>query len=482
MNQLEKKFVNALETMVQWTDLRQWNAAKRGYFIAQAQFVSDQVGFGHSPEIDSFLEDCLDSPATIEWCDCIFENFITNRFINEQGVSPIDDYLKRRGRRDPAHIHSFLEALQKSSLSLYEVIAIDRKRNNLTLRDFLDPDRTIIVFHPSASKTSAIWDCIVARIIFIDQKPHLTSSLVLRRDSVRELISGLKIYRRECDKDNRKESNGKLPVLESNEFDDHIFSFYEEICVNTWLIDRVRGILDSPNAASRSIDDPIMCCDVQYALQGKKSEVIARLDEVYGFERVEGTEQWVWLGKRGSSNTTAKQGDHHSNATAGPKLNAADPDVIAFGFVSVTEKSLLLSTHSQIRAREGQRLIENHFGELMGQGTVSIEEFDDAEQSYNDWFEQDDEVPVTPERREFEPEQDLGKTEEYLKTILSTPLPILSGQSPKQAVKSGRGREKVIDLIKKMENAEYRKLVDVGEKPYDAFWIWQELNIDPLEL
>lgn len=59
---------------------------------------------------------------------------------------------------------------------------------------------------------------------------------------------------------------------------------------------------------------------------------------------------------------------------------------------------------------------------------------------------------------------------------LDAPIPALDGKSPRQAVRTSAGREKVIDWLKHLEN----RSVGHAEGPiaeYDFRWIWAELGL-----
>lgn len=59
---------------------------------------------------------------------------------------------------------------------------------------------------------------------------------------------------------------------------------------------------------------------------------------------------------------------------------------------------------------------------------------------------------------------------------LDTPLPALDGKSPRQAVCSVAGREKVLEWLKQLENRSARHSdVVIGE--YDFSWMWEELGL-----
>ena len=61
---------------------------------------------------------------------------------------------------------------------------------------------------------------------------------------------------------------------------------------------------------------------------------------------------------------------------------------------------------------------------------------------------------------------------------IGMPLPALDGRSPKQAVRTKRGRDEVVALLKNVEKMEARRCRDSGQPPYDFAWLWQELGLE----
>lgn len=63
--------------------------------------------------------------------------------------------------------------------------------------------------------------------------------------------------------------------------------------------------------------------------------------------------------------------------------------------------------------------------------------------------------------------------DQHYRSWADLPVPAFGGRSPREAVRTPRGREEVVDLLKDFENAEAR-----GPRPYDFTWLWEELGLD----
>lgn len=57
------------------------------------------------------------------------------------------------------------------------------------------------------------------------------------------------------------------------------------------------------------------------------------------------------------------------------------------------------------------------------------------------------------------------------------PLPALGGKTPLQAVKSKKGREGVVELLKSIEQLEQRRPAETGGEPFDIGFLWERLGL-----
>jgi len=67
--------------------------------------------------------------------------------------------------------------------------------------------------------------------------------------------------------------------------------------------------------------------------------------------------------------------------------------------------------------------------------------------------------------------------DKHYRETLDAPIPALGGKSPRQAVRSAVGRQKVIDWLKLLEN----RTAKHGDGPiaeYDFSWMWAELGLE----
>ena len=55
---------------------------------------------------------------------------------------------------------------------------------------------------------------------------------------------------------------------------------------------------------------------------------------------------------------------------------------------------------------------------------------------------------------------------------------MLDGKTLREAAATRKGRARVIDWLKQLENTEHRRAAQPGHRPYDTAWLWRELEIE----
>lgn len=90
---------------------------------------------------------------------------------------------------------------------------------------------------------------------------------------------------------------------------------------------------------------------------------------------------------------------------------------------------------------------------------------------------------LSPESSSSEIPQEMQRqvVHDYLQkhydTWTTTPLPVLEGKSPKQAVRSKKGRAQVVELLKSMEQLEQKRIAQTGGDPFDVTFLWDRLGL-----
>ena len=146
------------------------------------------------------------------------------------------------------------------------------------------------------------------------------------------------------------------------------------------------------------------------------------------------------------------------------------------GTVELKDKALILSVNSQSRAERGRALLSEALHGLLAQPLVEI-------QSLEQCMATRDSAPAAKlnlsedERRAIIHE---GLDQHY-QDLLDQPIPALGNKSPRASVKTSRGRDKVVDWLKTLENHTAKFAGHNDEMAsYDFSWLWAELGVSEL--
>ena len=121
---------------------------------------------------------------------------------------------------------------------------------------------------------------------------------------------------------------------------------------------------------------------------------------------------------------------------------------LSLGSIRVEKDRLVLETKSRERLEKGKAFISRLLGDLVQHRIDSYEDLEMAKSRLAD--------APPKEREEIPPEVEaelLSKfMQEHLATWLDMELPLLGGQTPRQAVRSQRGREQVLAMLRDQEH------------------------------
>lgn len=195
-----------------------------------------------------------------------------------------------------------------------------------------------------------------------------------------------------------------------------------------------------------------------------QKDVAARLNRVKSLA-CEGRKFWNWLAVNGSR--SGKQTD-------GIMLDTQIEGRTVLGSLELKGKSLLVMVNSISRAAEVEALVVEATGDLLKRPLTTI-------RTVQQMMAEDRPSPPSEDADEIPPEIARQITHDYMdkhyRETLDSPLPALNGKSPRQAVRSKIGREKVIDWLKLLENRGARH-GDVPMAGYDFGWMWAELGLE----
>ncbi len=178
----------------------------------------------------------------------------------------------------------------------------------------------------------------------------------------------------------------------------------------------------------------------------------------------EGPRFWNWLAAR------KRRG---GKATDGTMLDTQMEGGTVLGSLELKGKALLVTVNSAQRAAKVEALVTEAAGELLKRPLTTIRTVEQIMAAPRRERPQDGAGEIPPEiARQI--------TRDYMnqhyRETLDAPLPALGGKSPRQAVRTAAGREKVIEWLKLLENRSARHR-DGPIAEYDFGWMWAELGL-----
>ena len=381
---------------------------------------------------------------------CGFEDFLGQHY--EDG-NIVDLYLKRRGWKETALNRGYFTALRDAPVSLYEVSDVE-PGTSMVLRDLLSDAAPVTVREKSATRTLKQWDRIAVRVV-PQRDHHIISGALLpfRAGSVDFLFTGLRdaltLKKRDALRVTREQLMGCAPIFTA-----------------AWLFIEIdRALTPAQPQFTNSDGDNVLFHDLRFPLaSGVTQKAVAeRLDRVKGF-LPEGPKFWNWL--------AARKG-RGGKAGGGLMLDTQMEGATVMGSLELKGKTLLVTVNSAVRAAKVEALVTEACGELLKRPLTAIRTVEQMRSEHHEDRPRDGAEEIPPEIARQIMRDHLDK---HYRETLDAPIPALGGKSPRQAVRSAAGREKVIDWLKLLENRSAGRGGDpIAE--YDFGWMWVELGL-----
>jgi len=399
---------------------------------------------------DDDLSELLGEPWPGVLWGCGFEDFLGRWY---GGENIVDLYLKRRGWKETALNRDYFAALRDTPVSLYEVRDV-KSGTSMVLRDLLGGAEPVTVLEQSATRSLKKWDRIAVRIV-AEPDHHVISGALLAfsADAVELLSDGLrgalKLKKRDALRLTTNQLRACTPVF-----------------TNAWLFTALpRAMLPPQPTFCNSDGDDVMFHDLRFPLAAgvTQKDVAACLNGVKNFIP-EKPRFWNWLAPR--------RNRPHQQAS-GIMLDSQMEDRTVLGSLELKGKSLLVTVNSVERAEKVEALVTEAAGERLKRPLTTFRTVEQmmAEEGSERPREGADEIPPQIARQ---------ITHDYLdkhyRETLDAPVPALGGKSPRQAVRSAVGREKVLEWLKLIENRSAQN-DDSAIGEYDFGWMWAELGL-----
>jgi hypothetical protein len=375
----------------------------------------------------------------------VFEDFVSRRSNDEPSFAEV--YLKRAGWREAPAARKYLEAMASSRLSLYEIVEVQRDRG-LVLRDLLQEGPSVFVHEKSATHSALRWDVIAARVVSLLEKQLLTGGILrLHRDGADLLIESL--------------TKPQAPVTAVS------LERLPLSVTTAWLADAVERHKRPLPELSNTDGEPLLFGESRLPLRAPATEIVSRLDAAPDWERAgDAPPVWNWSGGAPAAKTSSGKGMRlGSFAPSGEPLR---------GTAELKSSHLLFTTNSRERMERGLARLSILLAEAIGSPVTS--------------YQSAEAVISSPNRTEQLPQPDIPSAElaaikldfldQHYRQTLRSRIPALGDKTPRQALRTENGRQRVIAWLKYLENGEARRAAHTGETPYDFSWMWQELGLE----
>jgi hypothetical protein len=411
-------------------------------------------------EFDDLAEIVGDDWAMTLW-GCAFEDFLTHDF-DVIGGNIVDDYLKRRGWKEGAQSKAYMKALRSSIMSLYEVSDVVPGKS-LMARDLVRGGDPMLVSEGTATKTLKQWDRVAGRIVpVLDKNVFAGGLLPFTPQASENLFDGLRAI---FGKRNAK----KLPVPTDEEL-----QATASVFTLSWLFDTLDRAMGTDLPALQNADgDEIVFHDVRFPLASgvTQKDVAVRLNAIPGLSQ-ENAKFWNWLENKPKGRSKTKQ-------TGGLSLDTTmDNGLRILGNIELKGRFLHLSTNSSARTERGTATMQEALGDLVRMPLTEIRTVEQmmADRPARDAEPTDSDLPA--EIAEQVVHQFMDR--QYRET-LDQPVGMLGNKTPRQAVKTPNGREKVAEWLKYLENQSARQPDPADPMATYSFqWMWEELGIQDL--
>jgi len=391
---------------------------------------------------------------------CAFEDFLTRDFEDIKGINIADEYLRRRGWKEPAQSRAYIKALRASVMSLYEVSEVIPGQS-LMARDLIRGGDLIPVSEGTATRTLKQWDRIAARIVPVLGKNIFAGGLLpFTQKATGSLLDGL---RQVFGRKNAK----KLPVIKDEELQAAASMF-----TLSWLFDTLERAAGAERPMITNAEgDEIVFHDTRFPLTvgTTQKDVAARLNALPGVSQ-ENAKFWNWLEDKPKGRGKVK-------STAVRSLDTRmDNGLRVLGNIELKARVLHLSTNSAARAKEGSAMLQQALGALIGTPLTQIRT---VEQMMAERPVKQTTRSATPD---LPPEIVAKLIHEHLdrhyRETLDQPVGMLGNKTPRQAAKTPKGREKAAEWLKYLEN-QSTAWPDPADPMagYDFSWMWEELDI-----
>ncbi|MEJ0028348.1 MAG: hypothetical protein WDN01_20165 [Rhizomicrobium sp.] len=436
-----------LAGLVKWAEREEWREPFSELMILHLGPACAKAGVA----IEDLPDVIGDDRTGVLW-GCIFEDFLTREL--EDGSNVADDYLKRRGWKESVPTRRYVAALRSSVMSLYEISEVVRDQGFLA-RDLIRGGEPVRVSEKTGTHSLKQWDRIAVRIVPLGPKTEMSGgALPFDHDLSETLLDSL-----------RKAGKKARTALDTETLRTTAFMF-----TGLWLDGVLHRTLHPtlPRLCNGDGDD-IAWTTARYPLEptvgaGAVNLVLAALPAF----RPAGETFWNWIGVEWRSGGKGP-------ANAQTLVTTLDDGSVVLGSLELKDGNLIFEANSRERAERGRALIEPHLAGLVGRPKIESRTVAEMMASRPEGEPERLSSGLSPDEERAILHANL---ERHYASVLDEPVPALGNITPRRAAKTAKGRLKLVDWLKYLENGAAKDNSAAGA--YDLRWMWDELGIGDL--
>ena len=467
---------DSLSGLLKWLEREEWRGAFEEVLHQHMGPACETAGI----EFDEIAGVLGDHHFMMLWA-CAFEDFLT-RDTEPGRRNIVDDYLKRRGWKEPVANRRYMAALRTSTMSLYEVSEIVVGQSFLA-RDLLRGGEPLPISERTATKSLTTWDRIGARVIELNGKTMIAGGVLpftheASEEVIRALVRTTKKMRPELKKLVKKLDAPAATNFDNGAVDEFVLGGLAPLITNVSLDDVLSKTLN-PNLPTivNNNGDEIVFYTARYPLaSGTNTEGVRSCPRSVPVLREASETVWDWIEAE-----LMPPNQHRAAPAAQAKARAGqsyrvrlDDGATVFGIIELTDDAVVLRTNSPARAQRGQSLLTSALGGLVRSPLTKIETVEQAISS-NQSHAVGPSNEIPPDLRAELVRVTLDK---HYRETLDQPVGMLGDITPRVAAQTKKGREKLVAWLKFLENQSARdRDRDDPMRLYDFSWMWTELGI-----
>jgi hypothetical protein len=465
---------HSLQGLMKWLTRDEWRARFAQAFDAHLLPACEQTGLDIDEVVSTLGEDWFTRTV---WGSA-FEDFLSRDF--DDGSNIVDEYLKRRGWKESPSTRAYMVALRSSVPSLYEVSDIV-KEISFKARDLLRGGDPFLISERSATRSLKQWDRIATRVVRVGSQAHISGAVLpYEREASEKVLKLLRNVTKRVDKGRQKLADqvgldANHPAIVNALSHPEVLRAAAPTITTIWLIDTIEHAVEPPVLVAHNAEgEELLFYALHYPLAADVTLDDIRLALNRCSElRQESSTFWNWRSLRKSAKAALKAKGSPASHTF---VTTLDDGSLVLGGLELKGKSLVLSVNSQGRSDRGRALLSELLDGLVGEPLVEMQTLDQAMASSRD--SPLPKLDLTEDERRTMIHQSLDR---HYRDMLDQPAPFLGNISPRAAARTVKGRVKVVDWLKMIENHAAKS---AGQNDviatHDFSWLWAELDLNEL--